>query len=141
MQLKIMTIALKNKQKNTLQPQNMSLSHLVMFFFRHVTAVILSGCQKSETVAQEGKMICTDQSGRAVASGEIDQRPSKLQVSVRAIQCQRFSTVLPMLTGALGRQDPVQCKQHITGVLTGYLNILTNIYHVLPQVSFYNILT
>lgn len=50
----------------------MSLSHLVMFFFRHVIAVILSGCQKSETVAQEGKMICTDQSGKAVASGEID---------------------------------------------------------------------
>lgn len=63
-----MAVALKIK--NTLQPQNMSLPHLVMFLFRHVIAVILSGCQKSETVDQEGKMICTDQSRRTAASGE-----------------------------------------------------------------------
>lgn len=43
-----------------------------MFLFRHVIAVILSDFQKSKTVAQEGKMICTDQSRRTAASGEAD---------------------------------------------------------------------
>lgn len=46
----------------------MSFSHVIMFFFRPVITVILFGCQKSEPVAQEGEKICTDQSGRMVAS-------------------------------------------------------------------------
>lgn len=79
----------------------MSLSHVIMYFFRSLIAITLSGHQRRETVAQEGDVVCTDQSGRRVAAGGTEQRPSELQVSVLAIQWQRFSTIPPTLTGAL----------------------------------------
>lgn len=50
----------------------MPMSRVVILFFRPVIVVILSGCQKSETVAWEGEVISTDQSGRTVASGETE---------------------------------------------------------------------